>query len=467
MNAMGPIARAVVGRIFLNPELLRAVDQNLCTEDIEADAEARLVWNAIVTLDADGSLIDLASVSSRLLSEGCKEANAIIAQVALDACGTHAIDEHVRALRAASSKRHLRRKLSQVDEALALDHVSPEEAVVALDDLRGDVAKAYRFESSAARIQGEQRERTELVGRQLKYEVQFLDDILRGILPHDLILIGAETGAGKTELAKQIAMFNAFEGKRVHYFALEAEPNEIERRIKFSILTEIARSEKVRFDFADLNYPDWYRGKCEHIVGPFNERAERRMAKVLKTMFTYYRGNSFGHADIKRLLLAIQSETDLVILDHLHYVDIDDENENRGFNDTVKMIRDVTLGMGKPMILVAHLRKKSTQGKRQIVPVLDDFHGSSNITKIVTHAVMLAPARCIERRTPGKANTFIHVPKDRMGGATGIVAMCQFELSTRTYDAKYTLGRPSQGGDGFEVLDAVEVPRWAKHHEGL
>ena len=102
------------------------------------------------------------------------------------------------------------------------------------------------FVSAAERVTNERPERAELVGRQLSYGIQFLDDILRGILPHDLILLGASTGAGKTEAAKQIAMHNALLGKRVHYFALEAEPKEIERRVKYALLVHHLRTDKSR-----------------------------------------------------------------------------------------------------------------------------------------------------------------------------------------------------------------------------
>lgn len=327
------------------------------------------------------------------------------------------------------------------------------------------------FESSAVRVQGEQAERADLVKREIKFHMAFLDDSIRGILPHDLILLGAASGAGKTELAKQIAMFNAWNGKVVHYFALEAEPKEIERRIKFSLLTEYARqsakAEGRTIETHRFNYADWYRGKLEKDLGPFNEEAEAAMSKLLVNLRTYYRGSNFGTRDLERLLLSIQTDTDLVVLDHFHYVDVDDDNENRGGLQLVKTIRDTALGMGKPMIVVAHLRKKQSGGKQPIVPDLDSFHGTSNLTKIATHAVMLAPAYALPSTQPRFANTFIHVPKDRANGATGLVAMCQFEFATRTYRKKYTLGRATPDGSDFEVLDRERVPFWAVNHEGL
>ena len=60
------------------------------------------------------------------------------------------------------------------------------------------------------------------------FGIKYLDAALHGIKPNDLILIGASSGAGKTELCTHIAKTNAKLGKRVRYIALEAEKNEIE-----------------------------------------------------------------------------------------------------------------------------------------------------------------------------------------------------------------------------------------------
>lgn len=318
------------------------------------------------------------------------------------------------------------------------------------------------FESVAERVKGERDERSALVKRELSFHHAFLDDILRSILPYDLMLIGAESGLGKTELARIISSSNAAAGKNVFYFALEAEPKEIERRTKFSVLCEVLQ-EHGR-STVDMNYPDWYRGRCDHITSGFNSNADQIMADRYSTLHTYYRGSKFDHHDIKRLFLAIQSRADLIVLDHLHYVDIDDDNENRGFKTTMKMIRDIALGIGRPVIMIAHLRKRDMK-TRGLVPILEDFHGSSDIIKIITSAIMLAPARCVPVARKGIANTFVYVPKDRMGGQTGLVAMCEFDMRFKNYAPSYTLGRIE--GDKFSQLAPHEVPRWAKRHQPL
>ena len=314
------------------------------------------------------------------------------------------------------------------------------------------------FQSSADRIKGESVERVERGKNEIPYHHGFLDDLLRGISRNDLIVIGAETGAGKTEFARAIAASNAKSGRRVYYFALEAEELEIERRTKFQILIDQLRG---KADWDRINYPDWYRGQLEDIFGDMNETADRLFAMEYRNLHTYYRGSKFDHDDIKRLFLAIQSDAELIILDHLHYVDIEDENENRGFKKTVKMIRDVALGIGRPVILIVHLRKRDLRAK-SIVPDIEMVHGSSDIAKICTRAIMLAPARSMQNAKPHLSNTFFFVPKDRVGGATGLVALCTFDRGLRRYHDRYELGRMSADGTEFEPLTREQMPRWAR-----
>ena len=316
------------------------------------------------------------------------------------------------------------------------------------------------FKSARDRLENERAERIERGKNELQYHHGFLDDLLRGIAPNDLIVLGAETGAGKTEFARTVAARNAKLGKHVYYFALEAEEREIERRTKYSILLGLLVREGNQ-RASEMNYPDWYRGKCEDIISAdLDEKANRALALEYRTLHTYYRGSKFDHDDIKRLFLAIQSDAELIVLDHLHYVDIEDENENRGFKKTVKMIRDVALGIGRPVILVVHLRKRDMRSK-MIVPDIEMIHGSSDIAKICTRAIMIAPARSLPHRDQTISNTFFYVPKDRVGGATGLVARCEFDRRQRVYGQRYELGRMSPAGDEFEPLE--DLPRWAKN----
>ncbi len=322
------------------------------------------------------------------------------------------------------------------------------------------------FESAPSRLVGEREERLALAARALQYHHGFLDDCIRAILPHDLILLGAPSGMGKTDLALSIAVSNAMKGMRVHYFALEAEPRELERRTKFALLSR--RAWEVKRDIAgDMNYADWMLGNCEHVCADMNSAADHRVLSELGGLRTYYRGARFDHEDLRNAIMAIHEQTDLIIIDHLHYIDSDsDDNEARGLGDTVKAIRDVSLRIGRPILLVAHLRKRDTRGK-QIVASLDDFHGSSNIVKICTQAIAIEAARSIVGAKWHLAPTFMTVLKDRRAGATGLVAVTNFDRRTKGYCDEYTLGRIVKGGTEWEEIERADVPKWARLHRSM
>lgn len=317
------------------------------------------------------------------------------------------------------------------------------------------------FAPMPARLVDERMERISRGGKKLSYYMGFLDDYLRGILDHDLVLLGAPTGMGKTELALNIAANNAMRGKRVHYFALEAEPRELERRTKYALISREMFRTKHEARGA-LNYTDWYIGKLESKCAQFNAWADEEILSKLATLRTYYRGSKFTASNLEAAIMAVYEQSNLIVIDHLHYVDSEDDNEARALGDTVKTIRDVSLRIGVPILLVAHLRKRDQRAK-QIIATLDDFHGSSNITKIATQVIAIEHAHSIEADKWYFGPTFVSVLKDRRGGACRLSAVCMFDKRTNGYAPEYRLGKI--GGGEWEELNLQDVPDWARHYE--
>ncbi len=322
------------------------------------------------------------------------------------------------------------------------------------------------FMSSPDRLDGELEERLADAAKALKYHNAFLDDCLRALLPTDLVLLGAPTGIGKTDLALNIATTNAFLGKRVHYFALEAEPRELERRTKFSMLSRKVYEAR-HDDRHKMNFADWRIGRCEHICGDFNASVNAAFEKALRPLWTLYRGSKFDARELERQVLSIHENTDLIVIDHLHYIDAgDDSNEAHALGETVKTIRDLALNVSKPVILIAHLRKKE-QGSKRLVPGIDDFHGSSNITKICTQAITIERCHVVQPSKWFLAPTFMTVLKDRRAGASPYAAVVNFDRRTKSYQGFYTLGRLTKGASDWEPVSEAEKPDWALHHRAL
>lgn len=324
------------------------------------------------------------------------------------------------------------------------------------------------FLPSPKRAAIERKLRLEQAREITQYGMTFLDDCLRGILRHDLILLGAPSGVGKTDLALAIAARNASFGRNVSYFALEAEPFELERRIKYGVVAGMAYSlvGKPRHVTDDLNYADWLLGNCEHIVGEYEGLANDYFTTNLSTLSTFYRGKHFGIADLEKHVLQVGPVSDLLVIDHLHYVDVADENEARAQGELVKTIRDLALYVGVPVILIAHLRKRDNRA-RQLVAGLDDFMGSSNIAKIATQAITIERAIGYPSASWSQAPTFVSIQKDRRAGAPPFVALAEYSRTRRAYEQFYTLGRLTAGGSEWEPLPEADVPRWARNHRPM
>lgn len=293
------------------------------------------------------------------------------------------------------------------------------------------------------------------------FGIKFLDDALLGILPQDLVLIGAPSGIGKTQLCCNIALKNLEAGNRVHFMALEAEKFEIERRLKYQLVAHqfFTDPERPRID-GKLSFDRWYLGEFFKELAPYEKVADDFMREAYKNLFIYYKETEFTVHQLIENIVASASDTDLFIVDHAHYFDFDDDNENRGMKRLAKTIRDLVLEEGKPVVLVAHLRKRD-RSNEDLVAGLDEFHGSSDLTKIATRVITLSPG---ERASDGTYQTFFRIPKNRFnGGSNRFVAQVFFDPRRNTYDPAYKIGRASlTRRTGFEELDASLYPDWAR-----
>lgn len=293
--------------------------------------------------------------------------------------------------------------------------------------------------------------------------VPFLDDAMGGLTRNSLMLVGAYTGTGKTQLVAHIAHNVAGSGKHVHFFALEAEPMEIQRRMKYRVVREMAHAAGIR----GLNYVDWAQGRFDDKLTKVEVDATEYLGRCYGTLHTYYRRfTDFTPQWFRKQVEAIKDKTDLIIVDHLHYFDLDPHApEHAAMKDCVKAIRDCSLITGKPVILVAHLRKKD-RGSSAALPELDDFHGTSDISKIATHAVVMAPGKVEEAdQKAGLWPTYMRVAKLRLDSArTRYLGIMRFNSATQHYEDGYSLARWWERIETPEPLEfRDDLPGWARH----
>ena len=317
-----------------------------------------------------------------------------------------------------------------------------------------------RFVSSIERLDGEGEKRIEDGKHLLRFGIDFLNDALLGIMRTDLVLFGAEAGSGKTAAAVNIALANTALGKRVHYFALEAEPMEVERRIKFRILCSLYYGSSG--GHRPIRYRQWRLGQLENVLAPFEGIARSRLKDQLRGLKTYYRSGNFTGSDFERLVNEVCAETDLVILDHFHYVDTEDANENRGAKQIMKQVRETVLEANRPVMMIGHIKKGESPRFAPLVPTKDAFHGSSDLVKIATMGIMMAPDYETTNADPTIWHTYMQICKDRTdASSTRYVARLQYDIKEGAYRREYDLGRLIKGGREFVSLSPIQRPEWA------
>ncbi len=304
-------------------------------------------------------------------------------------------------------------------------------------------------------------ERSRARDHKLKFGISFLDDAGGGISPRDLILIGAPSGVGKTELCCNIALANIQDGKRVHYIALEAEPFEIERRLKFQLVSKAYHMAPLEIKpkiKGPLTYDKWADGEFVEAMREIEDGVADLFSRGYKDLLLFYKQNEFTISDLIEKVSGFAHESDLIIVDHVHYFDFDDDNENRAVKKIAMTARTLALEEGKPIILVSHLRKRD-KGNQELCAGLDEFHGSSELFKVATKVITVSPGGVT---SDGKYETFMRVPKNRKSGnATRYLGRLLYSPKTNSYDQGYKLGWSTcSRSHGFEELDPDLYPAW-------
>lgn len=314
------------------------------------------------------------------------------------------------------------------------------------------------FRSASDNIITEQQDRIGIKSRLLSFGVKFLDDAMTGIFPDDLILLGAPSGVGKTQICVNIALANIENAKRVHFIALEASEFEIERRLKYKYIANYFFSDENRPRLKkNLTFTDWYLGEYENELKLYEDLATEFCHKAFGSLFTFYKSEKFDVFNLIENIHLIENDTDLIILDHIHYLDWDDPNDNRAIKEIAKKVRSLALECQKPIILVAHLRKKD-RGNKEIAASLDEFHGSSDLSKIATKVITIAPGPVTD---DGKYTTYFRIPKNRLdGGVTRYVGATTFSPKKGGYDDEYSIGFANT--EKFFQLTHHQYPQWAK-----
>jgi replicative DNA helicase len=467
---------SVLGAILLRADVLDQLE--LRPEDFHNRANGK-VFEAMRALRAAGKPVDTVTVPEQLGDRGDKGLLSFLAEL-VDRVPTVDNVAHYAAIVADQAlKRRIALLLADVEHTALAELRTGENMLTTLRERLARVStpklSGIDIAPMSVRLAGERAERLEEAKRIIPFEVSFLDDLLGGIHPKDLIVLTAKPGAGKTQLASTMAENAARAGRHTVMFALEAEPREIERRMKYRAIARVwnepsfaARRRAYLVSNRQpperpLTYGAWRDHKFDELLGDIEPSIERALVADLgDRVETVYRNTEFSLEHTERVMQAKHEKADLFILDHLHYVDTPDEQrENEAVEEIMGRLRDLVLRYGKPVIVISHLRKEDAF-RETLLPRMRDLHGSSAVPKIATAVVALAPApHTAERDSWHLAPTYMQVLKDRRDGIVPLVAQVVFDKSLGAYRDLYELGIVKRGKTGEEWERIEHLPYWA------
>jgi hypothetical protein len=306
------------------------------------------------------------------------------------------------------------------------------------------------------------------------YGIEVLDDPLINIAKNELVIIGADSGVGKSSLILDIARHNAQNKKKVALFYLEGGHLEAIQRLKWRDICELFYKERGEHQFVDMDFRKWALN-CGEDLTKLSSRVYAEQKDKYRNLFLYPISEGFKIEELLDSLLGFHKlvpdktgifakegvyDLDLIIIDHLQYFSLDkDDNEITEITKILRECKKITDHHNIPIILVSHLRKK---GKDRGLPDQEDFYGSSNIPKIATTAITIAPDTKDDDLSTGIFPTYFRIVKSRIGLRANYAMRCNYNLTLRAYEKKYQIFRLDGLGNILPELSEDKLPRWAK-----
>jgi hypothetical protein len=444
------LERTVLGELILEtPEIIDNSLAILHAYDFNDTINVK-IFETIKSLRKDSKNIDI------MLIESISGVDAMLLTEITSIASTANLNEHISQLRNITLKRKVIKGYSQAVEQLD-NSINPSNDIIKFASKLIKLSEFSIDKGRSTALEDIKQLSNKPAEKRFNFGISFLNDALGGFHEKDVIVLASRTGRGKSEMCSIIAEKTAIDKKRVLYLALEAESFEIGARIKFRTLCRLFFNDNPSLIYP-LSFDDWMADKLK-ILDKYNDLCDRILAEYAGNIFVEYRKQEFTIDDLDQQFKKCH-DIDLIILDHIHYVDINDDNENKGLKKIIKCIRSNNLIYKKPIIVVAHLRK--TDKKQDgLIPDEDDIYGSSDLAKIVTKTILFSPDYTVQHDYLYR--TFFHICKYRRNpSALRYIANLKFDARFNLYEDKYKLGQYKPFGKEF--IECDKFPNWYPEH---
>lgn len=262
----------------------------------------------------------------------------------------------------------------------------------------------------------------------IPFGIPYVDELTGGIFPGQLVVVGADTGCGKSEALRRISLEASKLGKKIVYFDLENDTGEILNREIAAIMSQMLNR---RVRMSEIMTKQIFDEYPEEIGKAYVEASTR-----VKNIIFYDNKKIPTVEEFEQSLITLDEKKDIVLVDHLHYFDMGNKDLHDEIGRIMRRIKTLTRERRVPVVVASHLRKRNKNND----PGEEDLYGSSNIAKEASTVVLFS------RKILNPFNTLIQVEKNRMNSTRGKI-LGYFDVRSGGFTS---YGDVPEEGDGEE-----------------
>lgn len=427
--------QSVLGSIFLDPKLIVSVEDELHVDDF-FDYQNQLIYEAMLQTHYENTLIDFASVGSRLeQSKNLLKAGGYeyLMQLSNSVPTTTHLESYIDLVRAASLKREVIKVSGDILESGYNDDIDATEYVTRAEELifaLSQKRKTSEFVKLTV-IVDEVREKIEknknssgITG--LKTGFSELDKLTSGLQPEELIILAARPSMGKSALALNLALNISKRNKNatagVAVFSLEMSNDQLASRM----ISAEANIDGNRLRSGNLDSNDWVA----------LESGKQSLDK-LNILFDDSAAVTVSDIRTKCRKLSQEGLLDFVVIDYLQLIKGDSRSGNR--QEEVARIsrglKQMARELKVPVLALSQLSRE-VEKREDKMPILADLRESGSIEQDADIVLFLYREDYYNRDEDSKTGDVkLNVAKNRQG-QSGVDLLFKFDPAYSRFRTK-------------------------------
>ena len=419
--------QSVLGSLFLSKKALEIALEQLDGSEFYLDKHSK-IFECIKSLDARGVQVDLTTVSDELNNKNWLKSIGdveYLTEVIESVPSASNVSEYIRIVQ---DKAILRRLIDEATSIISNSYNtsnSIDEVIEEAEKKIFDVSKSLRsseFKSiqdvlykTQADLEKLAQNKGEITG--IPSGFYNLDKLTSGFHPHELIIIAARPGMGKTAIALNMVTNIAINSKKtVALFNMEMGAEQLATRM----LSSVGQIDGSKLKTGNLEHSDWKR---------VNEAISRLSGT--KIFIDDTAGNTVGEIRSKcRRLATSPSGLDIVVIDYLTLIQgssKNNANRQQEVADISRALKTMAMELNVPVIALSQLSRGIEQ-RVDKKPMLSDLRESGAIEQ---DADIVAFLHCTDEEKE-KENSLMEfvIRKHRNGPLADVPLIFQRNTST-------------------------------------